>query len=167
MVNWSISIYIKLVQQDCRCELYDIRSAKYLERRRSPTPPLDSQQTTRAAAKSERHTAAVLDMWETLKVKLVAKSENWAWRWWTPNKYWVEVIQIADYGDTNILLWVLFGDFGFNSENLFVAFFDLIAQLAALTRQSSSPCTGTERIHVPQNDLILSSAENLNKEPSD
>ena len=71
-------IHIKLVKQDCRDELYDIGSAKYLERRRPPTPPLDSQQTTRAAAKSERHTAAILDMWETLKVKLVAKSENWA-----------------------------------------------------------------------------------------
>ena len=71
-------IHIKLVKQDCRDELYDIGSAKYLERRRSPTPPLDSQQTTRAAAESERHTAAILDMWETLKVKLVAKSENWA-----------------------------------------------------------------------------------------
>ena len=71
-------MHIKLVKQDCRDELYDIGSAKYLERRRPPTPPLDSQQTTRAAAESERHTAAVLDMWETLKVKLVAKSENWA-----------------------------------------------------------------------------------------
>ena len=73
-----MSKHINVVQQDCRDDLFDIRSAKYLERRRSPTPPLDSQQTTRAAANSERHTAAILDMWETLKVKLVAKSENWA-----------------------------------------------------------------------------------------
>ena len=125
-----MSKHINQVQEDCRDGLIDIRSAKYLGRRTSPTPPLDSQQTTRAAAQSERHTAAILDMWETLKVKLVAKSENWAWRWWTPNKYWVEVIQIADYEDTNLVLWVSFGDFCFSSVNLFVAFCDLKAQLA-------------------------------------
>ena len=78
------------------------------------------------------------------------------------------MFQIADYEDTNLVLRVSFGDFCFSSVNLFVAFCDLKAQLAMQCGKAIIEPVYRNREHtVHPNDLILSSVETLNKEPSD